>query len=254
MNLGEMRTEVRDIVGEETGDFWTDAELNRHLNEAQHRFLEEERWPWLVTEGTGALTADDPDLELTEGVAATRHVSITLTKSGDARFYQPIRVTSAKGFEMRARYSSNTSSSYPEWFYVTSVADDEDDGAYITIVRFIPTPNSDMDVEYQYFRPTVLMDADNSTPDVPVQYHKALVHFAAGTAWVKELNGESKAREQFELYAGVVGQAQAEWQTEPDDTPLVAGKSEPQRDPYVRGGFDYGDDPWLARMPETLGP
>lgn len=248
MNLGTLRTQVRYNIGETSADFWADAELNSFINEGLHRFCSEERWPWLITEGTSQLLAADPDLQLTEGVAFSRHVSMTLQKSGDTRFYQPKRVSAAKGFELRGLYSTVGTSSYPEWFYITSVADGDDDGAYIWVARFVPTPTSDMDVDFLYTRTPAELAADNETPDIPTEYHKALVHWAAGTAWLKELTGGTKAREQFELYAGVVEQARNEWLKEPDDTPLVMGKDEPQYS--ISRPSPWGD--WDPQFPETL--
>jgi hypothetical protein len=246
MNLGVMRTEVRDIIGEETADFWTDAELNRYLNEAQHRFLQEERWPWLVSEATGSVDNADGELTLTEGVAFNRQLNITLTKDGDTRSYQPKRVTPVEGFRLKSQYSTSTTTSYPSWFYVTSAADDDDDGGYIYVVKLVPSPTTDMDVDYQYIRATVSMDADNAVADLPLEYHKALVHYAAGTAWLKELNGEQKASEQFGMYGSIVTQARDEWLTESADNPVVMGGE--AIDSYVGRGIAY---PYI---PETLGP
>jgi len=230
MNLGDMRTQVRDIVGELVADFWTDAELNRYLTEANHRFHNEERWPWLVSEGTGQLLAADPDFDLTEGIAFSRHLNFQLTIPGtnSVQTYMPKRVSATKGFELRSLYSTAPNALYPEWFYVTSVSDPGDDGTYIYVARFVPTPTSNVDLDFQYYRSQNDLDADNAVPDLPIEYHKALVHHAAGTAWLKELNMAAKAGEQFALYSAVLDQARAEWQTEPDDTMLVMGGEEPQ--------------------------
>lgn len=248
MNLGQMRTEVRDIIGEEEEDFWSDLELNRYLNEAHYRFLSEERWPWLLTEGTAQLaSADDGELELTEGVAATRHINITLAGSGATRLYQPRRVTPAEGFMLKNRYALNTTAAYPEYFYITSVSSPADDGSFVYIIRFIPAPSADMDVSYQYFRAGAEMDADNIVPHLPVEFHKALIHYAAGTAWLKELNGENKAGEQFQMYAGVVEECRGEWLVATEDDPTVMGA-----DPIARS---WGE-PWLRDMEldQPLGP
>jgi hypothetical protein len=242
-----MRTEVRDIIGELVADFWTDAELNRYLNEAQYRFLNEERWPWLVTEGSNTLNGEDPDLILEEGIAATRHINITLLGQGSARTYQPRRVTPAEGFRLANSFSASTTSTYPEFFYTTAVSSPDDDGVFVWVVRFIPTPTSDLDVTYQYYRSSLEMTADSS-PELPVEYHKALVHYAAGTAWLKELNGEHKASEQFSLYAGIVEQARGEWLVQPDDDPLVMG-SDPNNSLYA--GHQWMRD---LELDQPLGP
>lgn len=249
MNRGELREHVRDIIGElersdGDGDMWKNAELNRHLNEAQFRFLAEERWPWLLTEGAGTLTADDPELQLVEGVAATRHLNITLTQPGFTRLYQPQRVPPAKGFQLSNEYNASVGNE-PLFFYTASVTAPADaDSDYIYVVKFIPTPVQDMDVTYQFYRSGTDMDADNVEPDVPQEYHMAMAHYAAGTAWMKELRSD-KASDQFEMYAGVVDQARGEWLGQPEDDVLVMGKDPARR---VDG------DPWLRLIPDTLGP
>lgn len=251
MNRGLCRTEVRDILGEDAADFWTDAELNRHLNEGQRRFNGEATWPWLVSEGHSDLPTSIDEFELPNGVDFSKAINLSLTVSGQTTgMYQPVRVSPSKGFQLRRMYSTTTTAARPNWFYVTSVADGSGESLYTTVLKFIPAPTATMLVEYQYYRVVSDLTADTENPDTPVEYHKAVVHFAAGTAWLKELNGGSKAKEQFELYNVVVEQAKREFFTAPNDQPLVLGKDEPQ---YVRGGF-VGDGSWDTRLPETLGP
>lgn len=246
MDLSTMLTEVRDILGEETADFWSDAELTRYLNEGQARFTNDTRWNWLITEGTGQLDADDPELMLVEGVDPNRHMNIKLQKESDStsRAYLPVKVAPAKGFELSTLYTQT--SSYPEWFYITRIYSDLEDGSYQTVVKFVPTPNALMDVTYQYFRTPADLSGANDVPDLPLPYHKALVHYAAGTAWLKELNGGKKAQEQFDLYAVVRDQAAQEQAAQSPDDFLVAGKNEPQ---LPQGRRDI-----MSRIPETLGP
>ena len=248
MNRGTIRTEVRDILGEDVADFWKDAELNRYINDAHFRVLNEERWPWLITEGSGSLAAGIDELEVEVGVSFAKHVNISLTKEGDSRLYQPKRVSASKGFDLRTMYAAGTTQSYPEWFYLTSVADGSAAGSFTSTVRFVPTPTSTMEVEYQYTRTPDDFTADSDIPDLPREYHMALVHYAAGKGWLKELNGASKAQEQFEMYGGVVAQMRDDFQTQADDDVLVFGRDEPQYD----DARTFSD--WDPRLPETLGP
>lgn len=249
MNLSTIRTEVRDILGELTADFWTEAELNRYANEALRRFIGENRWSWLITEGSATLLAGDPDLTLTEGVADYRHLNIMLTKTGDVRPYLPKKVTPLRGFQLRQSWY--TAQSYPTWFYVTNVSDSADDGSYETVVKFIPPPNEACDVEYQYYRTPDLLTADNDVPDIPIQYHKALVHYTAGTAWLKELTAGGKATEQFQMYDAIVAEAKGDEESNGDDDFIVAGGSD-----YAERGsrFDTVSDYALRRIAPTLGP
>ena len=245
MDRSDIRTEVRYILGELSADFWADAELNSYIQEALYRFAAEERWPWYMTEFTGSLAADDPTMDLTTEVAAARHINLSLTKVGDTRMYQPTRVDPSEGFKLRSMYPGT--GSYPAYWYITAVLTDQADDEFVYRARFIPTPVGDMDVDAQYYRAPALLEGDSDIPELPTQYHKALVHYAAGTAWLKELNGGAKAEEQFQMYAGVVSQARDEWMMQADDDPIVIGADEPQ---YKSAGFD----PLAVRIAETLGP
>jgi hypothetical protein len=232
MDLEDIRTEVRDIIGEETADFWSDAELNRYINEALRRLVGENRWSWL----------------LTEGVADYRHLNFLLTRSGDTRPYLPKRVTPARGF--RLRQTMYTSQAYPAFFYVASVTDDT--GDHQTTVRFVPTPTGTVDVEFQYYRVPATLDGDEDVPDVPVQYHKAIVHYAAGTAWLKELNGGAKAQEQYNLYDSIIAQARDDEESASDDEVLTWGGAS-ETELGTSGPVD-AHDYTLRRITETLGP
>lgn len=245
------RTEVRDIIGEDDpGDFWTNTELNRHLNEAQRHFNGEAIWPWLITEATGSLADGVSDFDLPTGVDTGRAINVSLNIEGQVwGMYQPKRVTSTKGFQLRRMYSSTTTAARPNWYYVTSVADGSGESLYTVTIRFIPAPTSVMEMEYQYFRVVSDMTSDSDLPDVPVEYHKAVVHYAAGTAWLKELNGGGKAKEQFELYNAVTESAKRRFFADAPDQPLVMGKDEPQY-----GRFEFPGDEWQLRVAQTLGP
>lgn len=249
MDLSAIRTQVRDIIGELVADFWTDAELNRYITEAQFRFLAEANWPWLITGSTATVTAAQATVALTESFEPTNLVAVRLTKDGDTRTYLPKRVTPQKGFDLTTMFSTSTTASYPEWYYLSAVADADSNNLYIYTLTLIPTPTSAMTLTFLYLRDAADLSGDTVEPDLPVEFHKALVHYAAGTAWLKELNGGPKAQEQFDLYALIVEQAKREFFADPDDTPVVMGKDEPQ---YSRRRPP--SDPWLLRIPETLGP
>jgi hypothetical protein len=186
---------------------------------------------------------------LTEAIEPSRIIAVSLQKTGDSRIYLPVRVSPAKGFDLRSMYSTDTTASYPQWYYISAVADTDNDNLYIYTLTLVPTPTGAMTLAFLYIRDGVVLSGDTTEPDLPVEYHKALVHYAAGTAWLKELNGGGKAAEQFEMYAGVVDQARGEHLSEPDDTPLIMGADEPQ----YRVGRSPGD-PWMLRIPDTLGP
>lgn len=252
MDRAAIRLEVRDIIGETTADFWTDAELNRHINEGLRRWTGANRWSYLLTEGSGELTANDPDLLLEEGVANYHHLHMMLTKDGDTRPYLPERVSPARGFQLRTAFT--TSQSYPRWWYLTSVADDGGTGNMQAVVKFIPTPNVAVDIEFQYYRNPATLDGDSDVPDMPVDYHKALVHFAAGTAWLKELTGAMKAKEQFEMYSALLSEAVDDEESQSDDDILIVGGDIDVGARSKYAGPMTAQDYTLSRIAPTLGP
>lgn len=250
MNFGEMVTEVRDIIGERAEDFWTDLELKRHLNEAQRIFLRSARWPWLVTAGTGQVLAGDDELELPEGVAVNRAVAVYITSSTLARSEQMHRVQAEEGFHIASRYAEDYTATVPEAYYVTRAGSVNSDGKYTYVIKFVPPFTNDTDISFQYSRAITVMSGSTDYPDIPEEFHKGLVHYAAGLAWQKELNGERKASAQFGLYADAVNDARKEWLELPDDDLLIMGQENSE---YTMDPSRYSD-PWLERIPDTLGP
>ena len=346
MNLGQLRTELRNILGEEEEDFWDDTELDSALNEALYRFHEAEKWPWSVTEGSGTLAALATSFDLEVGVSFPRHLNFLLTADGRVMPLAPKRVEASEGFRLRRSFSDDGSGD-PLFFYVTSVADEganevqsivnagvttgtftiifdgqttsavargasaatieaalkalsnigaadvrvtggplgtdtvlieferalgranvpevtlgatstdmtvatvtadgAPSGEFIYTVRFLPKPSVEFAVEYQYFRVPARLVDDTDVPDMPVQYHMALPHDAAGQKWLKELNFGVKAAEQFELRNAILEQARTEYEAEADDDFIVAGGEEPQL-----GSFD-ADQYTRARIPDLLG-
>src|ERR1051326_1307865 len=120
MTLTTMLAAVRDILGETTADFWTDSQLTAQLNEAMYRFNTAEKWPWLVTEVTGAsIGADDTAFELQAGAGFWRHINFLLTPDGTTIQYSPKRVSAAEGYKLRGIYATTTN--WPQYFYVSSV-------------------------------------------------------------------------------------------------------------------------------------
>jgi hypothetical protein len=252
MDLTAILLEVRDIIGETVPDFWTDPELKRHINEGLRRWSGANRWEYLLTEGSASLTAHSADLELEDGVAVNRTMHFMLTRDGDTRPYLPEKVSPARGFQLRTAFY--TEQSYPRWFYVTNIVDDSAVGNFTTTVRFIPTPNVDVDVEFQYYRAVDALVAGSDVPDMPADFHKALVHYAAGTAWLKELTGATKAKEQFDLYSALVAEAIEDEESQSDDDILVVGGEQDVGARQRYNGAMSSQDWTMQRIAPTLGP
>lgn len=229
-DLAALRTDVRRRLGELTPDFWVDAEIDVALNEAQRRFAQEERWAWLLTSQTDQLANGASSFDLGTGIFMNRWSNLLLTGSGDTYPYQPKRLTTAQGFQLKPSYTANTGS-YAEFYYLAMSTQEAvvGYGAHVVTVNILPTLNRITDYEFVYHRtPEELVDEDD-VPDVPEEYQSALVAWATAQLWFKELrDGGTKAQEQFSLYNKVLEQARAEYARPAQDDVMVWGAEQPQ--------------------------
>lgn len=221
-----MRTEVRARLGETNEDFWKDTELSRWLDEAMIRFSQEEKWLWLYSSVTGvAITSGTATLVLQNDVDFNRHFDLRLVRASTV-FVVPKRVSPPTGFSLRNRYTSNGEI---EYYYLEKTAQSGAGGSAVfqTTLRWVPTPNANYTLEYQYLRRPVAL-VDGTEPDIPEQYIEAIVAWATGLAWLKELNGSGKAQEQFNIYQAVLSQAQKDLRSQAPDDVLRVGSQEPE--------------------------
>jgi len=79
--LTEMVVDVRERIGEDSADFFTDAEVIRALNLGVTTFTAEEAWPWLYTEFSLTLGEGQTELELPSNVSIHRAFAIRLSCS-----------------------------------------------------------------------------------------------------------------------------------------------------------------------------
>lgn len=240
MNLTTLRTEVRERVGELSADFYTDAEVDRAINEAQQRFASEERWPWLYTEWTSTLDGGDDSLTLPSNVSLNRVFNVSLSGGSLARPALIERLEPKSGF--RARFMYDGYSGVPIYYYIHSSNQNDDNSPPVTYTaRFIPTPDVDYDVEAQYLFTPLDLAAANDEPSCPEEYQEALVAWAAGKLYLKELAISQKAKEQFAIYGKVLDQAREDTLALTQDEEVawgrrapVHGRSMSERD-YVMG-------------------
>jgi hypothetical protein len=247
MNWGTILEEVRDHLGEYQENFHKDAALLRAANEAVRRFNRSERWPWLVTERTGDIISQtQPELELIDDVDLNRHLGIELVKTGDAtgRIILPERVTPIEGMRRRQRY--NRAAEPNAYYLVRGVRNtyEDDIAAPALVVRFLPSPDGEYMARYMYFRSSQPIVELADEPDLPADYHDAVVHYVCGRAWLKELNGSRKAQEQFDLFNSVLDQAKGEHLTLADDERLGWGSAGPEH--TARSWYEW-------HLPQQLG-
>lgn len=240
MDLLTARTEIRSRLGEDTPDFWTDDELVRALNEGVRRFSQEEKWPWLYTLKTGiTVDAGEDTVELEDNISFPRQFNLVITPEGGEP-YMPKRVTPVEGTKLRVE---TRTSGDPRWYYLESTTAVENPVVNKSpVIRLVPEPSSDLSLEYQYIRLPGILTADTDELDIPEEYVGGPIAWATAQCWLKELNWNQKAKEQFELFATV----------------LAAARKDHRRI-AIDDGMAWGGEPgapqtFAFRIPNTLGP
>jgi hypothetical protein len=201
--LSDLRTDVRERIGEDTADFFTDAEVDRAINLAQTTFTAEEPWPWLYTEYATTISEGEDTLELPSSVSFHRFFNLTIFGDNIYRGRQLERLEPQAGFRVRHEFAG--ASGCPIYYYLTSASVDSSETLYV--VKFTPTPDVDYDLEGQYLRVPAEMTSASDVPDMPTEYAPAIAAWAAGHLFLKEMSISQKAQEQFQLYFGVLAQA-----------------------------------------------
>jgi hypothetical protein len=237
--LADIRTDVRERIGEDTADFFTDAEVDRAINLAQTTFTAEEPWPWLYEEWASNLAEGQETLELPDNVSIHRAFNLSIFGGSLSRGRILERVEPQAGFRIRHEYEGTVRA--PIYYYLTSASVDA--SASIYVVRLTPVADTDYDIEAQYLRVPVELSAPTDVPDLPVEYHPALPAYAAAHLFLKEMEISQKAQEQFQMYFGVLAQARKLLEVQVDEQ-VSWGRRTP-----VRRTVSIMD-----RMPITLGP
>lgn len=232
MDLTTLRLEVRERLGELESDFFSDAEVDRAINEAVKRFCAEEPWPWLITEFTSSLTSGNDELEFPENVSPNRVFNISVLNGSLAYPRMLERLEPSAGF--RARYS-RISTGIPLAYYITRTEDDA--GAFTYIARVVPSPDVNYDVEGQYIAVPDDLTGVGDIPMIPDEYQEAVPARAAGKLFLKEQQISQKASEQFGIYFEVLQQAREEMQNVALDETVAWGREMPLS--RIKGQNDY---------------
>jgi len=248
VDLEEMRTEVRERVGELTADFFTDAEVDRAINEGLRRFSAEEPWPWLYTEWSSAVIADADTLELPANVSLGRVFNLSISGGNLLRPRLLERLEPQAGFQSRFLYSASTG--IPLFYYISSTNLGLDEAPPIVYTaRLVPVADADYDVEALYHAVPALLSGASDEPMAPIEYQEAIVAWATGKLFLKEMAISQKANEQFAVYQKVLEQARNDVQSIHQDEVVAWGREQPL--PFrQRTRRDYV----YERIPPTLGP
>lgn len=210
MNLLEMRTDVRDRIGERTENFWFDTFINNKLNEGQRRFCREERWTWLQAIQSNIPVAEGTtNIELIDGVDVSRHFGLVLYKENSNEPIYPKRVSAPTALRLLRRHNTTGEPLY--WYPAQTVTNTYGTGDALetaSVVKLVPAADQGYTAEYFYLRDPGNMDSDSDECTIPEAYQEAVIAWATAQCWLKELNGERKAQSEFNLYNMVLTQAQ----------------------------------------------
>ena len=113
----------------------------------------------------------------------------------------------------------------------TTTAGGAASGIYTAVVKFVPALTRAATVEYQYIRDPIQPASGAESGvylDIPDEYAMGVCAYAAGHAFLKELNYSGKGDEQFTLYQKAVMDAKRESRKITPDSGLIWGKAEPQ--------------------------
>lgn len=246
MDLTDLRLEVRERLNELTADFFTADEVDRAINEAIRRFCAEESWPFLLTEWTSSITTSTAELDMPADISLTRVFNLAISGSNLAIPRMLVRVDGNEGFVLRHQYSLSTGT--PRWYYITRSNQNDDNAPPVTYTaKLIPASDGDYDVEAQYMAVPATLTGTAEEPMVPTEYQAAIVAWAAGNLFLKELGISQKASEQFGLYAKVLDQARKDLKAFSLDEVVAWGRRHPLA--ADRGGVN---DPRF-RTPQNLG-
>lgn len=248
MYLAEIKSEVRERVGELTADFFSDAEVLRAINDGVRRFNAAERWPWLYSEATLTLArgTDPGDVELPQDISISRTFSVNLNSPSLIRPQELERVDSWEGLKMRNQLTSYTGK--PFFYYLVSAYTD---GTVHYTIRLAPVADVDYDIELSYMRAMTDMSNDTDSPDIPNDYQDAVPAWAAYKLFLKEMSISQKAQEQLTLYAQVLESAKNDLKEYAMDEVIAWGRDRSRVQRYPRNSAEaqvYG------RIPPTLGP
>lgn len=224
MNLLEMRTDVRERLGERTPNFWTDPFINNKINQGQTRFAREEKWPWLYAVQENIPLAQGANtVELIDGIDWTRHFALALYREGAAEPVLPKRVTAWTGLRLKQRHTAGEPQFwYPAGMVINEYPDgDRWEGAHTA--KLVPAADQAYTVEYYYIREPERLVNDADETIIPEAYQEAIVAWATAQCWLKELNGGRKAQEEFDIYNTVLEQAQADYKESAQDTTFSWG-------------------------------
>lgn len=177
MNLGSIRSQIRNIIIEPQPGLWADAELNQYIND-----------------GLSDLTSVARQVKLSEITVP----ALTPTVALPTDFYEPfdVRWRDAQGnvFVMgmaQGNFVPSQETGNPPFEYAIDEAS--------SLIRLWPVPSGDGTLEFAYFKTLAELAGDSDVPEIPSRWHRLLVLYGAAAAMQK--NGDANAAQYFAQYA-----------------------------------------------------
>ena len=156
MNLGQMRTALDQLTGLGMDTSAQDA----WINAAIQQISTEREWPWLDGTDSFSTVADTAEYALPSDWAGTRSVT-----SSYGATYPPVPI--------------RTGDDWDDW------RDDYDYGFAIegTNLVLYPTPTSVFTIKHRYIKTETALSSDSDTPELPTEFHWAIIHLAAALTY-----------------------------------------------------------------------
>ena len=199
-------SELRDLVRSQTlveSDDYTDAKVNRLINQGLGDLSTRFEWPWLATSSTIAVVGG------TEAYAipATADRLAKLMIAGESR---PLtEVSAAVAWEMNG---DDPSSGSPTWFFLWGES-----------IYLRPVPASAASLKVFYWQFPTFLTSEGAVPQFNPQFHHILGDYAMQMLWEREEDFE-KASVYAQRYAAGVETMARFYLNRAKDAPFILGE------------------------------
>lgn len=193
LTLSELRTRVRDALDEDTARFWTDAQLNRWINDGAHDVARRSE----VLQDTDDVTASSGTQEytLTNDVLRVYRVEWQPGDSTANRYALEYRDFNSMDAIWWSQQKSSTG--YPYWYTLWG---------YPPQLKLIvyPTPSEDGHLFVHHYRLPADMSDDGDDVELPIGWDEIIINYVEYVALRKD--ADPRWREAKEIYEEKLGQ------------------------------------------------
>lgn len=161
MNLGQIRTAVRDEISEPTAGFWSNAEIDRWINRANYDLVDA---AGIESASAQTITTIDGTESYSLASDAGLVEQVELVDKTDSTEFTILRPLSLEQRDTDGK-------SEPVGYYVNG-----------TKLFVVPVPDGVYTLRVWYTRAGVTLSADSDTPIIPARFHDLLTLFAVSQA------------------------------------------------------------------------